>query len=98
MQCGKKAEQNSRRKSQNRGEHDQPRIDGKLHGRLRFGRHKRRDKIERPFRDDNADDSAKRGYELFIDKAGCAQCHSIRQSYALFTDGDFHNTGAFAEV
>jgi cytochrome c peroxidase len=40
------------------------------------------------------DDSTKRGYELFIDKAGCSQCHSIRQSYALFTDGDFHVTGA----
>ncbi len=40
------------------------------------------------------DDAAKRGYELFIDKAGCSQCHSIRQSYALFTDDDFHVTGA----
>jgi cytochrome c peroxidase len=39
-------------------------------------------------------DAAKRGYDLFIDKAGCSQCHSIRQSYALFTDHDFHNTGA----
>ncbi|MCG3134401.1 MAG: hypothetical protein HMLKMBBP_01707 [Planctomycetes bacterium] len=38
--------------------------------------------------------SAKRGYDLFIDKAGCAQCHTIRQSYALFTDGGFHVTGA----
>jgi cytochrome c peroxidase len=40
------------------------------------------------------DDAAKRGYELFIDKAGCSQCHSLRQSYALFTDNDFHVTGA----
>ena len=40
------------------------------------------------------DASAQRGYDLFIDKAGCSQCHSIRQSYALFTDNDFHNTGA----
>jgi cytochrome c peroxidase len=40
------------------------------------------------------DDKAKRGYELFIDRAGCSQCHSIRQSYALFTDNDFHVTGA----
>jgi cytochrome c peroxidase len=39
-------------------------------------------------------ESAQRGYDLFIDRAGCSQCHSIRQSYALFTDGDFHNTGA----
>src|SRR6185503_1070403 len=40
------------------------------------------------------DASAQRGYRLFVDRAGCSQCHSIRQSYALFTDGDFHNTGA----
>jgi cytochrome c peroxidase len=39
-------------------------------------------------------ESAQRGYDLFIDRAGCSQCHSIRQSYALFADGDFHNTGA----
>jgi cytochrome c peroxidase len=40
------------------------------------------------------DESAQRGYALFVDKAGCSQCHSLRQSYALFTDDDFHNTGA----
>jgi cytochrome c peroxidase len=40
------------------------------------------------------DAPAQRGYALFIDRAGCSQCHSIRQSYALFSDGDFHNTGA----
>ncbi len=40
------------------------------------------------------DESAQRGYALFIDKAGCSQCHSIRQSYAIFTDGGFHVTGA----
>jgi cytochrome c peroxidase len=39
-------------------------------------------------------EAEQRGYALFVDKAGCSQCHSIRQSYALFTDGDFHNTGA----
>ncbi len=37
---------------------------------------------------------ARRGYRVFIDRGGCVQCHSIRQSYALFTDYDFHNTGA----
>lgn len=35
-----------------------------------------------------------RGYRVFVDEGGCAQCHSVRQSHALFTDGDFHNTGA----
>ncbi|MCE9636195.1 MAG: hypothetical protein K8T90_10880 [Planctomycetes bacterium] len=40
------------------------------------------------------DESAQRGYRLFVGDAGCSQCHSIRQSYATFTDGDFHNTGA----
>lgn len=44
--------------------------------------------------EDAMDDAAKRGYRVFVDRGGCAQCHSIRQSYALFTDGDFHNTGA----
>ncbi len=39
-------------------------------------------------------DAAARGYRLFIADAGCVQCHSIRQSYALFSDGRFHNTGA----
>jgi cytochrome c peroxidase len=41
-------------------------------------------------------EAARRGYDVF-QRAGCAQCHSIRQSYALFTDGDFHNTGAGRE-
>ncbi len=35
----------------------------------------------------------KRGYQLFTGKAGCSQCHSINQSYALFTDNQLHNTG-----
>lgn len=35
-----------------------------------------------------------RGYRVFVDEGGCVQCHSVRQSHALFTDGDFHNTGA----
>jgi cytochrome c peroxidase len=40
------------------------------------------------------DEAARRGYGLFVGEAGCAQCHSIRQSHATFTDGGFHVTGA----
>lgn len=34
------------------------------------------------------------GYELFAGKAGCAQCHTVGATDALFTDGAFHVTGA----
>ena len=36
------------------------------------------------------------GLALFTDpaKANCAICHTIGDTYALFTDGKFHNTGA----
>lgn len=37
--------------------------------------------------------AAKRGFKLFIGKAGCAACHTINDQYALFTDDSFHNTG-----
>lgn len=37
--------------------------------------------------------NAKKGFKLFIGKAGCSQCHSINQSFALFTDNLLHNTG-----
>lgn len=37
--------------------------------------------------------SAKRGYDLFTGKAGCSNCHTIDQDYALFTDQRLHNTG-----
>ncbi|AHD10511.1 cytochrome-c peroxidase [Phaeobacter gallaeciensis] len=37
--------------------------------------------------------SAKRGFELFRDKAGCASCHSVGPEDALFTDQQFHDTG-----
>lgn len=37
------------------------------------------------------------GYELFVGKAGCASCHAIGASEALFADQSWHNTGvAFA--
>jgi cytochrome c peroxidase len=35
-------------------------------------------------------DIARRGFRLFVGTAGCSTCHVG----ALFTDGDFHNTGA----
>lgn len=36
-----------------------------------------------------------RGLVIFKDprKGNCASCHTIGPSYALFTDGEFHNTG-----
>ena len=36
---------------------------------------------------------ATQGFSVFQDK-GCASCHRINDSSALFTDGQFHNTGA----
>jgi cytochrome c peroxidase len=35
----------------------------------------------------------RRGFELFTGKAGCAQCHTVGEKFALFTDQGFHNTG-----
>jgi cytochrome c peroxidase len=37
--------------------------------------------------------AARHGYELFTGKAGCARCHSVGESAALFTDHRFHDTG-----
>jgi cytochrome c peroxidase len=36
-----------------------------------------------------------RGLAIFKDpaKGNCASCHTIGRNYALFTDGEFHNTG-----
>lgn len=36
-----------------------------------------------------------RGLAVFLDpnRGNCAVCHSITERYALFTDGQFHNTG-----
>jgi len=36
---------------------------------------------------------AVRGFRLFTDRARCAHCHPIAESYALFTDQKLHNTG-----
>ncbi|MGH9691383.1 MAG: cytochrome-c peroxidase [Candidatus Acidiferrales bacterium] len=40
--------------------------------------------------------SAIRGLTAFMDakRGNCAACHTIEKTYALFTDGKFHNTGA----
>lgn len=37
-----------------------------------------------------------RGFELFIGRAKCSQCHSVGPRDALFSDGAFHVTGAGA--
>ncbi len=42
---------------------------------------------------DAVNTSVKKGYELFVGKAGCATCHSIDENYALFSDHQLHNTG-----
>ncbi|WP_394753183.1 cytochrome c peroxidase [Crenothrix sp.] len=39
------------------------------------------------------DEKAQRGLQLFTGKAGCSQCHTIADKYALFTDNGLHNTG-----
>ncbi len=39
------------------------------------------------------DESAKRGFEVFVGKGQCAVCHQIQQDHALFIDHQFHNTG-----
>jgi cytochrome c peroxidase len=35
---------------------------------------------------------ARRGFEIFQSR-GCNSCHTLDAEYALFTDGNFHNTG-----
>ena len=36
---------------------------------------------------------AVRGFALFTGKAGCVACHAIGERHALFSDGEFHDTG-----
>lgn len=38
-------------------------------------------------------ESGKRGFEIFRGKGRCSACHTVTQQYALFSDGEFHNTG-----
>jgi cytochrome c peroxidase len=44
--------------------------------------------------EDAVSPAAKRGFDLFRTKAGCASCHRVGPSDALFTDFGFHATGA----
>ena len=37
--------------------------------------------------------AAQRGFALFRGKASCNSCHTVGPESALFTDGEFHNTG-----
>ena len=37
--------------------------------------------------------SAQRGFALFRGKARCVSCHTMSPEFALFSDGEFHNTG-----
>jgi cytochrome c peroxidase len=36
---------------------------------------------------------AKEGFKVFIGPGRCASCHTIGESWALFSDHEFHNTG-----
>lgn len=38
-------------------------------------------------------DAAKRGFKVFRENGRCVSCHTVEQSFALFTDGRFHNIG-----
>ncbi|MFO7655134.1 MAG: cytochrome c peroxidase [Candidatus Krumholzibacteriia bacterium] len=35
----------------------------------------------------------RRGFALFTGDAGCVRCHTIADDHALFSDGEFHDTG-----
>jgi len=41
-------------------------------------------------------DEERRGALLFLFRAGCAQCHTVDEGHALFSDGKFHGLGAGA--
>jgi len=38
-------------------------------------------------------ETQRRGFDLFTGKGGCAACHPVGDSWALFTDQAFHDTG-----
>jgi cytochrome c peroxidase len=42
--------------------------------------------------------SAVRGHEIFTGKGGCARCHAIGSTSALFTDGAYHDIGVGYEA
>ncbi len=37
--------------------------------------------------------AAQRGFAVFRGKGGCISCHTAGSEFALFSDGEFHNTG-----
>jgi cytochrome c peroxidase len=42
---------------------------------------------------------ARAGFDLFVGRAGCVNCHTVRPDGSLFTDHQYHNTGvAFAKL
>lgn len=43
--------------------------------------------------EDALNDSAKRGFDVFLTEGRCVSCHTIEQDHALFTDHKFHNIG-----
>lgn len=38
-------------------------------------------------------DSAKRGFQVFLGQGRCVSCHTIEEDVAVFSDGRFHNIG-----
>lgn len=50
------------------------------------------------YKDDKSalSEAAQRGMKIFVDKkrGNCSTCHTIGETYALFSDGKFHNIGA----
>lgn len=40
---------------------------------------------------DAMNESARRGFEVFVGQGRCVSCHTISQTHALFTDHRFHN-------
>jgi cytochrome c peroxidase len=53
------------------------------------------DQYEYQGREDALSAAQIRGLAIFTDpkKGNCSACHTVGAEYALFTDGDFHNTG-----
>ncbi len=43
--------------------------------------------------EDAMSEEQKRGFALFVGKGRCVECHTISQTYALFTNNKFHNLG-----
>ena len=43
--------------------------------------------------EDAISDSAKRGFDVFLNQGRCVSCHTIEEDHALFTDHKFHNIG-----